>query len=381
MNGMNEAVKEKHAEKLGWLGKLAEFNPKNELRVATTIDGRRIGRWFPFKEWLDISYIDHVTVLPNECIWEIDHDDWNFVRKHGNRILEALDRFEVPHVQGPTSGRGVHIHAFFIMPERNLRNRCDEYGVLPRELRNALFSLICSEAGVPSNMVGKGLPFDTGCVDFSDLSMGHMVRAFGGRKFAGGQLTGYKSFVQEIPEERVRIIRFTEVRFPRNIIPYSVPKTIIEGILIGMEKRKQDALKNSCRVHDGLYLDAPCVRELLKTGLARGSRNRGAQLIAIACRLSGLRMETAEEVAREYFEKCEKSDFMFPEIQGWLRWAYSREVDWRCSQAIPFGMCQPHKCGVAQMNAPGMKRGPANPVWLKKWQRAPTVGWMQGKRW
>lgn len=381
MNGFGNFVREKHEEKLRWLRKLQEFNPKAEMKVATTVDGKRIGRWISFLDWADVNYIDHVTVLPNECVWEIDHDDWDFVKKYSNKLIEALDRFEVPHVQGITSGRGVHIHSYFIMPEWSLRNRCDEYGVLPRELRNALFSLICREAKVPSNMVGRGLPFDTGCVDFSDLSSGHMIRAFGGRKFENGQIAGYKSFMQDVPNDRIRITKFTDTQFPQDIVPYSIPKRLIEDILIGSEKRKQTAIKNSYKVHDGLYLEAPCVRELVKTGLVRGNRNRGAQLVAIACRLSGLRMEVAEEVAREYFDRCDKNDFIFSEIQGWLRWAYSREVDWRCSQAIPFGMCQPHKCGVAQLNVPGLRRGPANPVWLRKWQRAPTVGWMQRKRW
>jgi len=381
MNEIYGFVKEKHDEKLKWLGKLQEFNPKAEMKVATTVDGRRIGRWIPFVDWSDVNYIDHVTVLPNECVWEIDHDDWDFVKKYSDKLIEALDRFEVPHVQGSTSGRGVHIHAYFIMPEKSLRNRCDEYGVLPRELRNALFYLICNEARIPSTMIGKGLPFDTGCIDFSDLSMGHMVRAFGGRKFIDGEILGYKSFTEEIPEERIRITKFTDVRFPQTIIPYSIPKTLIENILIDMEKRKQNALKNSCRVHDGLYLDSPCVRDLLKTGLVKGNRNRGAQIIAIACRMSGLRIEVAEEVTRDYFEKCEKKDFMFSEVQGWLRWAYSRELDWRCSQAIPFGMCQPHKCGVAQLRIPGARRGPENPVWLRKWQKPPIVDWMERKRW
>jgi len=377
---MNEIVRKKHEEKLAWLRKLQEFNRKAELKVATTIDGRRIGRWVPFNDWLDISYIDHITVLPNECVWELDHDDWKFVEKYSNKILKALDRFEVPHVQGSTSGKGFHIHAFFIMPERNLRNRCDEYGVLPRELRNALFHLICNEAGVPNNMRGKGLPFDTGCVDFSDLSMGHMIRAFGGRKFVNGQLSGYKSFTEEVPKERVRVTRFTDVQVPEKIVPYSIPKMLIENIVIDIEKKKQEALKHSSTVQDGLYLDAPCVKALLENGRQQGDRNRGAQLIAIACKLSGLRYEVAEEVARIYFEKCEKRDFGFSELQGWLRWAYSRDPDWRCSQAIPFGMCQPHKCSVAKQNADRKRAGSVNPKWLERWQRAPTVSWVQRRK-
>jgi hypothetical protein len=381
MSGTGDMVREKHAEKLAWLGKLSEFNPKHELRVATTIDGRRIGRWFPFKDWLDISYIDHVTALPNECVWEIDHDDWNFVKKHGENIIEALDRFEVPHVQGVTSGRGVHIHSYFTLPEKSLRKKLDDYGVLPRELRLALFGMICREARIPQTMVGKGLPFDTGCVDFSDMSMGHMVRAFGGRKFENGTVVGHKGFVTEIPDERTRIQKFCDVKIPERIVSYSIPKEIIDDLLAQTEIRKQDALKNRTRVCDGLYLNAPCVKALIAEGRPKGDRYRGAQVVAIACRLSGLCYEAALEVAQEYYSNCDKGDFSFFEVEGWLKWAYSRELEWWCSQVIPFRNCQPHICPVAEKHfSEKPKVSNSNPVWLRKWQRAPTVGWMERKR-
>jgi len=380
MNGFDE-IKAKHQEKLAWLNRLQEFNPKNELRVATTIDGRRIGRWFPFKDWLDISYIDHVTVLPNETIWEIDHDNWEFVKKYSENIIEALDRFEVPHVQGPTSGRGFHIHSYFILPEKSVRKKLDDYGVLPRELRIALFNMICGEAKLPVTMIGKGLPFDTGCVDFSDMSMGHMVRAFGGRKFENGKVIGHKSFTNGIPEERIRILKFIDVQIPESVVPYSIPRKVIDDLLIEIEKKKQEALKRRDTVCDGLYLNAPCVKSLISDGRKRGDRNRGAHVVAIACKLSGLCYEAAQEVAQEYFSNCEKGDYSISEVEGWLKWAYSRELDWRCSQAIPFRRCQPHICPVAEGNfSERARNSTSNPVWLRKWQRAPTVGWTERKK-
>ena len=381
MNDQVNVVRQKHEEKLAWLRKLSEFNPKNELKVATTIDGRRIGRWIPFCDWSDVGYIDHATVLPNEVIWEIDHDNWDFIRKYARGLLTALDRFEVPHVQGPTSGRGFHIHSYFILPEHSIRKELNDYGVLPRDLRIALFGMICREARIPATMIGKGLPFDTGCLDFSDMSMGHMVRTFGGRKFENGYVIGHKSFMAEVPKERTRLTKFTEVRIPERIVPYPVPKTIIEGLLVQMEAKKRQALRKHSTVSDGLYLDAPCVRALIADGRQKGDRNRGAQVVAIACRLSGLCYEAALEAGEEYYSHCDKGDFSFYEIEGWMKWAYSRELDWRCSQAIPFRRCQPHICPVARENFTDKPKGTtANPVWLRKWQKPLTVGWAERRK-
>ena len=377
---MNE-IKAKHQEKMDWIGKLSAFNPKYEYKVATTIDGKRIGRWFPLKDWLDISYIDHVTVLPNECIWEIDHENWDFVKKYAVNIIETLDRFEVPHIQGVTSGRGIHIHSYFILPESSVKKELNDYGVLPRDLRISIFSMICSEASIPQNIVGKGFPLDTGCVDFSDMSGGHMVRAFGGRKFENGKVIGHKSFVEEVPNERIRVGNFIDVRIPERIVPYSIPKGLIENLLEQVELKKQDALKKRDRVIDGLYLNAPCVKALIAEGRPKGDRYRGAQIIAIACKMSGLCYEAALEVGQEYLTNCDKGDFSFSEIEGWLKWAYSRDLEWWCSQAIPFRNCQPHICPVAEEHfSEKPKQLNTNPVWLRKWQRAPTVGWIERRK-
>lgn len=377
---MNE-IKAKHIEKMEWVEKIAVFNPKYDVKVATTLDGRRIGRWIPLKDWLDISYIDHVTVLPNECIWEIDHDNWEFVKENGKKIIDALDRFEVPHVQGVTSGRGLHIHSYLSLPDSSIKKELNDYGVLPREIRLSLFGMICSEAGIPENVIGKGLPLDTGCVDFSDLSMGHMVRAFGGRKFENGKVVGHKSFVTEIPNERTRILKFSDVKFPDKIVSYSIPKRLIENLLEQVELKNQNALKNRNHVCDGLYLNAPCVKALIAEGRPKGDRYRGAQVVAIACKMSGLCYEAALEVGHEYFSSCDKGDFSFSDIEGWLKWAYSRELEWWCSQVIPFRNCQPHICPVAEEHfSEKPKTSSANPVWLRKWQRAPTVGWMERRK-
>jgi hypothetical protein len=373
-------VKAKHHEKMDWLGKLAAFNPKYEIKVATTIDGKRVGRWIPLNDWLDISYVDHVTVLPNECIWEIDHENWDFVRKYARDIIETLDLFEVPHIQGITSGRGIHIHSFMRIPEHSVKRELGDYGVMPRDVRIALFRMICCEAGIPQNLIGKGLPLDTGCVDFSDMSMGHMVRAFGGRKFENGRVIGHKSMVAEVPKERIRVVNFTDAGIPERIVPYSIPKMIIEDLLEQVELKQKEALRRRDRISEGQFLNAPCVKSLIAEGRSKGDRYRGAQVVAIACKLSGLCYEAALEIAHEYYSACEKHDFAFSEVEGWLKWAYSRDIEWWCSQVIPFRNCQPHICPVAEgrFSERGVRHG--NPVWLRKWQRAPTVGWMSKRK-
>jgi hypothetical protein len=312
---------------------------KRLIRVSKNIKGRPS----PWGFIEDIQFpVDYRTVLHNEVVIDIDSTRWKEVRLFSEMIMDVLNRMHVPFIPAYTGGRGVHIHFFFSLSKRQ-KQRCDQYDVMPQDLRMFLFEKIMKEAGISSKVIGPGKPLDTSCINWSDREKGHLIRIFGGKK------QRYKMVLQEIPEERPHT---KDIVFPEKIIPWNVSDDLFEEFLesfkISHKKRVEatNRYRAAAQNFTGTYLKLPCIQGIME-GLSEGQRNKGAQILSVACRLDDIPRDEAQKIILEYAQNCTSENISEKEYLSWVDWIYSqKEIFWNCRFCKELDICNEETCGL-----------------------------------
>lgn len=412
-----EAYRKKHMEKKQWLNTIRNYNMKTDIRLMATVKKRfgdwGIGEWVLYEEWDRSPYanmrIDYRTTHHNEIVFDYDIKNWEDsqvgVKTLGDRVEKALEKIGITRLLCYTGGKGIHQHIFYQLNEGEypeLIQQMNNKHVMPKDIRLYISNLIFKTAGIPDNLIGHGKPIDTSCNIWEDTTKGHPVRVIGGAKIAkeDGENLGYKTLIESIPEHKPTTTRFTDVVFPQKIEPWIIPEAYIKSFLAEYKTRKTTTQKTMVDInYKGKWLNIPCIISIKGAGMPVGKRSTAAWALMLACRLDNLSEEQATQIAEIYYNRCDKEDFDFKEIENWQHWAYSKEdAFWNkrmCDMCREMGVCTKDKCtywdevkekmgGKGNEDKEKRKRGegkkhssgypPAgyNPPQLRKYQHPPS---------
>jgi len=326
------------AQQQTWLQQLQSLS-KRLIRVSKNIQGRP-SAW-GFIE--DTQFpVDYRTVLHNEVVIDIDSTRWKEVRLFSEMIIDVLNRMHVPFIPAYTGGRGVHIHFFFSLSEKQ-KQRCNQHDVMPQDLRMVLFEKIMKEADISHKVIRPGKPLDTSCINWSDGGKGHLIRIFGGKK------QRHKTMLQEIPEERPHT---KDIAFPEKIIPWNISDDLFEEFLesfkISHKKRVEATARYRAAAQNfsGTYLKLPCIQEIMK-GLSEGQRNKGAQILSLVCKIDDIPRDEAQKTLLKYAHNCSSENISEKEYLSWVDWIYSqKETFWNCRFCKELDICKEETCGL-----------------------------------
>ena len=290
--------------------------------------------------------VDYRSIFANEIVIEADAPDAEENARITRKISEMLEKDLVPHQMFDSGGKGFHLHVFFnacFDGLESLMRQAETYGMSYDNLRYDLFCYLLDLANLTER---ERKLIDEKCVKFNACdgeSKGRLIRAVGGRKFSQEGVF-YKTFVTEI--KKVKVSLSYDVRFPPEPALWRVPRFVLRNILqqeIAWRKHRQNAPE---RTFDGDYLSLKCIQRLLDKGIAEPNRNMGAQILATACYLDGLKREEAEVLMRRYASKCKgNSQFSYREGMAWFDSAMGRisYFGW-CQTALKLGLCKKSEC-------------------------------------
>ena len=367
------AYKESAQKRLEWIKALAEVSKNPEMKLATTVRAQA-GYWHPssritleeYEKLLNPSAFipDYYTVRCWQVVFEQDAP-WDHpvygVKVLAKKIVEALKSLGMPHIIFDSGGKGIHSYVFYKPPEnKTLLEQACAKGIMPKDLRLLVFKLVCDKAGIPEEHRGVGKPQDIACINFSDDSgMGKLIRCPGGRKIdkETGELIGYKTFIDKIPEQKTLVKKFTDVVYPskNDIKIWTLPEIIFSKFIENF-KPPREGVQNSLKEYKGMLINAPCARSLLLNGAPPstdnsliGHRSFGAKALAVFCVGDGLDYYEAGDVLKSYYSRCDPTDFDIGEVMAWRNWAYQKvlqnpEKYVHCGHMRAIGLCDKEHC-------------------------------------
>lgn len=407
-----EAYLESAAKKHAWLKKLIEIGKKPEMKVTTTL--RYANGYWGISKWLILEEalkqpgfkIDYYVIRSPQIVFEqdapYDHPEYG-VKVIAQKTIEALDTLQIPYILFDSGGKGLHTYVFFKPPEsKKLLESANRKEVKPKHLRQFIFKMVCDEAKIPEEWRGVGKPQDTACHIWSDESTGHLVRICGGRKIdKEGNLKGYKTLIDRVPEVKTPVRKFSEVVYPdgSEVRVWTIPDDIFEIFLENFRKPRKRKIKGV--TPQGTYLNTTCAISLRLNGAPESKRSLGAAVLAHWCLLDNLDKETALAVAEDYYEKCPKNDFDEGEVKAWFDFAYNKFYPIKnpesasgliiknCRHAQRLEMCNRTECELykkmfgelePESEIPSGSTLSKYPTQLSPWWRAPKVKWVSKKR-
>lgn len=252
------------------------------------------------------------------------------VRPLALRVENALKTLGIPHITCTSGGKGIHQHVFYTFDKgryAELINKLDDLGVMPKDIRNYIFDTITSASGIPIELIGRGRSVDTSCNIWEDTCKGHAIRIIGGAHISkDGTFNGFKTMVNEVPQNRPVVKDFKDVVFPTKITPWVIPRAFIESFIAESSKKKTVSREQTITPvkYTGKMMNAPCVARI-RNGMPHGRRSTSMWLLVLACRLDGLTEEQAFAVLGDYYERCDHTDFDFSEGTHWMHWSYSKD--------------------------------------------------------
>lgn len=293
---------------------------------------------WPMGIWIPLSQadfpIDYRTILQNELVFDIDFRDWENLKEFGSRIVVYLQEQRIPFIISDTGGKGIHIHIFYKMQIneeiQELLKKAYKNGFSEKAIRSYLWHEILSNAKIDKNYIGKGKPFDTTVVNFSDESKGHVIREFGGRKTVekdelGNMKFAYKTLIPEIPKRKSRCFLESEVVYPTKIDYWNVPvgklKMIVDKFISAtVEEEKPKIIEKI----EGAYTTLFCVQKLINGGIEEGNRHDGAGMVALCCALDKLNDSQTMVILKQYHKACNDlgglTQFSVQELKHWVDW-------------------------------------------------------------
>lgn len=289
--------------------------------------------------------IDYRSIFTNEIVIEPDSSSIEENAKIIRKIAETLKKDLVPYQLFDSGGKGFHLHVFFKLNFDgigSLARQAAKFGVMYDTLRYELFFYLMNIANLSE---AERRLIDERCVKFNSNgdSKGRLIRAAGGRKFSKEGVF-YKTFIPEA--RKARVSSPDEVQVPPAPALWQVPRFITRNILQQEIVRRKNQQAAPAPVFDGDYLSLKCIQCLLDKGLAEPNRNLGAQILATACYLDGLKREEVEVLMQRYASKCKgNAPFSYREGMAWFDSAaqHINYFGW-CSTAWKLGLCKKSEC-------------------------------------
>jgi hypothetical protein len=262
--------------------------------------------------------------------------------------------------------------------------------------------MICDEAKIPEEHRGVGKPQDVACHIWNDESKGHLVRICGGRKIdKEGNLKGYKTLIDRVPETKAPVMRFSDVAYPsgNDVKVWTIPEPVFEIFIEAFNQPRKREIKNV--MPQGTYLNAPCALSLRLNGAPASKRSLGAAVLAHWCVLDNIDRDEALSIGEAYYEKCDQDEFDISEVVAWINFAYNKFhpitdpkdakglIVKNCMHARQLDMCDQAQCQVYNKMYPRPAREipkhtavnmPKFPHQLSPHFQAPKHKWKQRKK-
>lgn len=405
-----KAYSESAAKKQAWLKKLMDIGKRPEMRLTTTIkypnDYWGISKWITVEEAEKIPgyKADYYVIRCNQLVFEqdapYDHPQYG-VKVIAQKIIEALNTLQISHTIFDSGGKGLHTYVFFKLPDnKKLLERADRKEIKPKHLRQMIFKMVCDEAKIPEEWRGVGKPQDIACIIWSDESKGHLVRICGGRKIdKEGNLKGYKSLIDRVPEIKNTPKRFSDVVYPdtNEVKLWTVPDCVFEAFIESFKKHRKRQIKEISP--QGTYLNTPCATSLRLNGAPETKRSLGAAVLAHWCVLDNLPPEEAIALGEVYYDKCPQNEFDLGEVTAWFNFAYNKFYPIKnpesaagliirnCQHARQLERCNSEQCevykkmyGDKKQQPPQLVRSFVNPQQLNPYYQSPRYYWVDRKK-
>jgi len=318
---------------------------------------RLVGKWLP--------PIDHRSIASNEIVIELDASSYAQNAHYAQMIKDYLDGQEIPHYCFWSGNKSIHIHVFLEVVINNpdgqkivqeaVKHGCNIWC----DLRMKLAKEIVEQCGMSENMIGHGKTVDLAKLRWNDIGgKTSLIRVCGGdnRKIEkdGSIRVAYKCYLTSIIPDKNKLKGTMSKNFDDVVYPKSLEKWIIDELTVielasdYMTKITSGGLKHELESIDfkGKYMSLPCTRSILE-GVKSGSRSFSCQTLAIACRLDGLDIKQALDVAKVFVSNCTQvpEPFDEEEAEKWVKWVYSlQEPYWACGQCVNLGVCSKHDC-------------------------------------
>lgn len=289
--------------------------------------------------------IDYRSIFTNEIVIEPDSPSAEENARTIRKIAEALKKDLVPYQLFDSGGRGFHLHVFCKLNFDSitfLARQAAKLGVMYDTLRYELFFYLMNIANLSES---ERRLIDERCVKFNSHgdSKGRLIRTVGGRKLSKEGVF-YKTFIPEA--RKAKVSSPDEVQLPPAPPLWHVPRFILRNILQQEIVRRKNQQAAPAPAFDGDYLSLKCIRRLLDEGLAEPNRNLGAQILATACYLDGLKREEAEVLMQRYASRCKgNAPFSYREGMAWFDSAneHIKYFGW-CKTAWKLGLCKKSEC-------------------------------------
>lgn len=193
------------------------YNQRDGMTPGKRLEARKYYEPFPWQ---------YRVILHNEVFYDLDVVDWDLLQMLVNPVLKVLYDNEIPYILAGSGGsKSLHIHIFVKPVIWFVRYTW-------REVRYQLWNWILDQAKIPKEMRGDGkwslgsieagdyfetnYPFDSSCINFSDLAVGgRVVRDFGGTKNDG--LTRKTVILEDLPDRREDIYKGDYITMPAKV--------------------------------------------------------------------------------------------------------------------------------------------------------------------
>lgn len=193
------------------------------------------------------------NILWNELVFDIDKKKWDDVYELDRKLVSTLKDLSFPYYEFITGGKGAHI-SLFIDVDDHILDKWDW-----RDIRVALINYIAKE------MELKADEFDLSRVRWNERARGVLVRACGGHRRLEDESSSFKSYVYDLPKNKIVISKPWEVIYPQKIKVINVTSYIEKKLELSREeaqKSRKKSKKGSNNSYDGSA--PPCIQKLIK---------------------------------------------------------------------------------------------------------------------
>ncbi len=268
------------------------------------------GRWIAYDEFRLIHpnepYFTR-QILQCEIVFDFDRVDYSDNVFNAKKLVKILNANNIPHWIGYSGGKGFHVHVFFdrasiiisdVIVNDARKNALD----IEKTIRNALWLKLMKWAEI--DQIDAKL--DSKKVNFRSDKKGSMLRDFGTPRIKDGK-TYYKTLIKEIPDNKPNYDSLPLV-FPGAPQLWNVShlSSDIETVLKAKIKQYRNSGVSNVNLSGVEINEVYCINKLIKNGVDRTTYPvyYGSYSIARCCHDFGLAKAIAEQLVKEYLDKC-----------------------------------------------------------------------------
>lgn len=309
---------------------------------------------------------DHITVVPNQIIFELDATSYNSNFIIAQKIINVLEQVGAPYYIYSSGGKGIHIEMFFAKPNftnteiKTLFTEALSFNLSFKDIRIWLFNKIIEESGINKDIVGSGKTIDTNAIMFDDLNnKTRLIRCVGGRKMFYNKITEetttfYKTYIPKdmFTSKQIKEDNIENINYPTELKTYQIDENEFGQFLFNYINYCNDNKKIKLEKIDlkktGGYLNLESIKRI-REGLGQGQRNLGAQILAIAMANDKIGKDDRIAIMKDYVSKCSQvgDRFTIEEAMGWITWVESQpDIFWNCSLVDNAGLHDAALCEV-----------------------------------